>query len=349
MTANWAFAPVCGVDFWRVIVTSPEVLIFLFFMITDPKTVPAGRVGRIVFGVLVAVASTLLMAPQTNEFGTKVGLLAGLVVVCAARPLLDRLLPEPRSAADDLRRFATGSLIGGDGRGRRPGRASGRPDRGRRLRRSGPGSSSPGPRPAASWSPDTAEVLDGVPHRVDPATLPGHHRRCAGLGGRHERADRAGDPGDARREPGAREPGAAATRREPAHRRRSRRPAGRDAGPARRTPTASGRTVIDHYRFDSVHVVVIAPFGVQTGGSLGFESRGTVTTETYDAGGALLDTKTSPFERTFAVRAADRRSLDDRGRPAAGRLALNPATGAPGAAYLSATSTRTTGEGDHGT
>ena len=42
MTANWAFAPVCGVDFWRVIVTSPEVLIFLFFMITDPKTVPGG-------------------------------------------------------------------------------------------------------------------------------------------------------------------------------------------------------------------------------------------------------------------------------------------------------------------
>ena len=66
--------------------------------------------------------------------------------------------------------------------------------------------------------------------------------------------------------------------------------------------TASGRTVIDHYRFDAVHVVVIAPFGVQTGGSLGFESRGTVTTETYDAGGALLDTRTAPFEQTFAVR-----------------------------------------------
>ncbi len=49
MTANWAFAPVCGVDFWRVIVTSPEVLIFLFFMITDPKTVPTGqrRPGRV--------------------------------------------------------------------------------------------------------------------------------------------------------------------------------------------------------------------------------------------------------------------------------------------------------------
>ena len=56
MTARWAFAPVCGFDYWRVIVTSPEVLIFLFFMITDPKTVPAGRVGRVVFGLLVAVS-----------------------------------------------------------------------------------------------------------------------------------------------------------------------------------------------------------------------------------------------------------------------------------------------------
>ncbi len=45
MTARWAFAPVCGFDYWRVIVTSPEVLIFLFFMLTDPKTVPIGT-GR---------------------------------------------------------------------------------------------------------------------------------------------------------------------------------------------------------------------------------------------------------------------------------------------------------------
>jgi hypothetical protein len=45
MTANWAFAPVCGIDYWRVIVFSPEVLIFLFFMITDPKTTPTGQVG----------------------------------------------------------------------------------------------------------------------------------------------------------------------------------------------------------------------------------------------------------------------------------------------------------------
>ncbi len=45
MVARWAFAPVCGFDYWRVIVTSPEVLIFLFFMITDPKTVPSVALG----------------------------------------------------------------------------------------------------------------------------------------------------------------------------------------------------------------------------------------------------------------------------------------------------------------
>ena len=100
MTARWAFSPVCGVDFWRVIVTSPEVMIFLFFMITDPRTVPAGRVGRLVFALMVAIASTLLIAPQTHEFGAKVGLLSGLFVISAARPFFERVFPEPRSAAD---------------------------------------------------------------------------------------------------------------------------------------------------------------------------------------------------------------------------------------------------------
>ena len=91
---------------------SPELLIFLFFMITDPKTVPSGRVGRVLFGFLVAVASTLMMAPQSDEFGTKVALLGGLVVLCVARPILDGLVPAPGSADDALRRFATDVAIG---------------------------------------------------------------------------------------------------------------------------------------------------------------------------------------------------------------------------------------------
>src|SRR4029453_15154151 len=86
------------------------------FMITDPKTVPAGQVGRVAFGILVAIASTLLMAPQTDEFGTKVALLSGLVVLCAVRPLLDRLVPAPGAATDQLRPYASRLAFGGEPR-----------------------------------------------------------------------------------------------------------------------------------------------------------------------------------------------------------------------------------------
>ncbi len=65
---------------------------------------------------------------------------------------------------------------------------------------------------------------------------------------------------------------------------------------------AAGRFEAKHYSFASVHVVVVAPFGVQTNASLGFESRGTVTTETYDAAHALVGRQTQPFAFTFVVR-----------------------------------------------
>ena len=45
MTARWHLGPITGFEFWRVLVLSPEVMIFLFFMITDPKTTPKSRVG----------------------------------------------------------------------------------------------------------------------------------------------------------------------------------------------------------------------------------------------------------------------------------------------------------------
>jgi hypothetical protein len=65
---------------------------------------------------------------------------------------------------------------------------------------------------------------------------------------------------------------------------------------------ATGTTTLEHYDFDDVQVVVIQPFGVQTGGSIGFKSKGTVTRETYDAAGTLLDRRAEPFDRVFAVR-----------------------------------------------
>ena len=305
MTANWAFAPVCGFDFWRVIVTSPEVMIFLFFMITDPKTVPMGRVGRAVFGLLVAVASTLLMAPQTDEFGTKVGLLAGLVVVCAARPILDRLLPEPRSAADEIGRFATRLVTGGDPRG---GFLRGAARIGLLVVAVfvvGAGIVVAGTPARGLVVADTTGVLDRVPHQVDPSTFPtitvaqdvaDWDHSIGGPGAREIvltlaenlelenqallRADAsilpAVDHGDRLDEMRARLQDAIAT----------------------------GTTSISRYQFDTVDMTLLEPFGAQTGLSLGLESRGTKVEETYDAAGALQSQTTSPFEQTFVMRRA---------------------------------------------
>ena len=47
MTARWHLGPITGTELWRILVFSPEILVFLFFMITDPKTAPRrpGRAG----------------------------------------------------------------------------------------------------------------------------------------------------------------------------------------------------------------------------------------------------------------------------------------------------------------
>ena len=100
MTARWHLGPITGWSFWWLLVTSPEILIFLFFMITDPMTIPKGRVARVVYAMSVGLLATLLIAPQTTEFRTKVAVLTALALVCAARPLLERLLPAPGSPDD---------------------------------------------------------------------------------------------------------------------------------------------------------------------------------------------------------------------------------------------------------
>ena len=102
MTARWHFGPLTGWAFWSTLVTSPEVLLFTFFMITNPKTVPRGRVARVAFAVCVGLLGALLIAPQKTEFGAKVGLLSALTIACAARPLLEHLLLLPGAAGDRL-------------------------------------------------------------------------------------------------------------------------------------------------------------------------------------------------------------------------------------------------------
>jgi Na+-translocating ferredoxin:NAD+ oxidoreductase RnfD subunit len=88
MTAAWHLGPVAGLDLWWLLVTSPEVLVFLFFMITDPRTIPETARGRRVYAVSVGLLATLLIAPWTTEFAAKLAVLGSLTLVCAARPLL---------------------------------------------------------------------------------------------------------------------------------------------------------------------------------------------------------------------------------------------------------------------
>jgi hypothetical protein len=112
MVATWSPTPVCGERFWTTLVTSPEILIFLFFMITDPKTIPSGRAARVVFAGSLGVFTTLMIAPHSLEYGAKVGLLASLALWSPLRGLFETLLPSGtpnRSGLADLLDRATSS------------------------------------------------------------------------------------------------------------------------------------------------------------------------------------------------------------------------------------------------
>jgi Na+-translocating ferredoxin:NAD+ oxidoreductase RnfD subunit len=305
INTRWSFAPVCGTDFARTIVASPEVLVFLFFMITDPKTVPTGRVGRVVFGVLVAVVSTLLMAPQTDEFWTKVGLLAGLVLVSASRPIIERFVPEPRSEGDSLRRFARRLLDGGNAA------AGGAVRAGRAglaavvVLAFGAGIVAAGTPARGFVVADSSEVLNRLPQQVDPATIPAisvgqdvidYNPTLAGPGMQEVlvtliqnlelenqallRRDpailRAVDHGDRLTEMETRLAQAA----------------------------SSGLTLVEHYRFETMRVRLLIAFGVQEGASLGLDGEGTMLRETFDGEGHLLLTEEVHFANTFALRQA---------------------------------------------
>ena len=90
MTARWHLGPITGFHFWSVLVTSPEVLVFLFFMITDPKTAPRSLTNRLVYAVSLGLLASLMIAPTTTEFASKVALLGALAVVCLTVPVLRR-------------------------------------------------------------------------------------------------------------------------------------------------------------------------------------------------------------------------------------------------------------------
>ena len=71
---------------------SGALLIFAFFMISDPRTTPSSRAGRVLFALLVALGAGYI---QFRLFRTN-GLLWSLAAVSPLTPILDRLLPGPR-------------------------------------------------------------------------------------------------------------------------------------------------------------------------------------------------------------------------------------------------------------
>ena len=71
---------------------SGTLLIFAFFMISDPRTIPNSRAGRIVFAGLVAAGAWYV---QFRLFRTN-GLLWSLALSALAVPVLDWLLPGAR-------------------------------------------------------------------------------------------------------------------------------------------------------------------------------------------------------------------------------------------------------------
>jgi Na+-translocating ferredoxin:NAD+ oxidoreductase RnfD subunit len=309
ITARWAFTPVCGADFWRVIITSPEVLIFMFFMITDPKTVPSGRVGRLVFAVLVAVTCTLLMAPQTTEFGSKIALLGGLTLMSAARPLLDRLVPEPGSADDRVGAFVSRLVTGGHTTTPTTTGIIGR------LARVGAigliavvlaiGVVAAGTSARGILGTESSAILGRVPHDVNPATFPTISIDQGVLDWDHEISGAGAQQIVLTLAENLELENQALLRNDASiltavdHGDRLDEMKGRlQAG------QASGVTVVDRYQIDDVKVTLLVPFGRQDGLSLGLESRGTVTKDIYDTSGRLQSSDSSPFATTFVLRRA---------------------------------------------
>jgi hypothetical protein len=297
-TAAWSLQPVCGSQFWWVVVTSPEVLIFLFFMITDPRTIPIGAAGRLVFAAAVAIVATLLIAPQTTEFGAKVGLLAGLAVLSPARWLIDRALPErlgvlgrltmgKSGPATPRQVFTRGSVAGAAAVFLVAGIAA---------------AGTPAREPARAPSQAEAPQLDVD---IDASTLP---PVTVSADAASLNSSVAADPSTlavALAEALVVE-GEAMQRVEPSLLRSV------DAG-ARLNEmetriaeaVAAGELVVSHYAFRTLHLDVVFTSGSQGGASLALEAGGDVEEVVFDARGVEQRRTTSPFGAMFVMQQSD--------------------------------------------
>jgi Na+-transporting NADH:ubiquinone oxidoreductase subunit NqrB len=71
---------------------SGSLLLFAFFMISDPKTTPDARAGRVLFGVLVALLAAYFQFARYRP----VAILPALFLLSPLVPLIDRVFPGRR-------------------------------------------------------------------------------------------------------------------------------------------------------------------------------------------------------------------------------------------------------------
>jgi hypothetical protein len=302
ITTRWSFTPIEDWHFWWIVLTSPEIFIFLFFMITDPKTVPAGRVARVVFGALMGLVCTILIAPWGTEFGAKVGLLSGLAVLCATRPLLERRMPAPGAADDDLAMYVA-RVVRGERAGagwlavRAAAGVGGVAVAGIAIVAAGLPARHPtlyDPQPVAA--PAIVEI--------DPASLPpvSIDPVVAGLSATLATPDGAQDLAETLAWNLQVEAEALVTG-DP-----SLLPAVDDGErlddleAAIAAADTSGERVVPTYHFDSLHLVVVFPGGLQRGANAGLVAEGMMSEVVHTADGAQLTRPERPFSMTFSLR-----------------------------------------------
>jgi Na+-translocating ferredoxin:NAD+ oxidoreductase RnfD subunit len=94
--------PIRGMEYWVNVALSAEVLVFVFFMISDPQTAAKAPEARVIYGAVVAVVAAALIFFQQTEFGIKVSILSSLTIVCATVPLLESAVRRWRQRGQEV-------------------------------------------------------------------------------------------------------------------------------------------------------------------------------------------------------------------------------------------------------
>lgn len=79
-------------DVWQHRLMSGSLLVFALFMITDPRTIPNSRRGRIVWASAIALLTFVLR----NQFFLSTAVFWALFFLAPLTPFLDRLFPDSR-------------------------------------------------------------------------------------------------------------------------------------------------------------------------------------------------------------------------------------------------------------